>query len=138
MPKKMEVLMLSVREAIVDGYSEIEQLNAEIHQWWMRRGPKLGPDSAVISMRVRDLCRDLEAVEAPDVTSIPDEIAECRVRANVCVDSHSRDVRCGNAEAKLRPAIAALRRGGLGELAEKIRNDTLRLPLVFSAAHNPP
>jgi hypothetical protein len=135
MSKDTEVIKLSIREAIVDGYSEIEQLKDELHHWWARREGKLGPDSTVISMRVRDLCQDLEAVEAPDIASIPDEIAESRVSANLCVGSIRRDIRCRNAEAKLRLAVKALRRGGLGELAEKIKGDTLRLPMIFPTAY---
>ena len=133
--KNKEVLKLSVREAITDGYSEIEQLKLEIHQWWIRRGPKLGPDDTTTSMRVRDLCRNLEEVRAPSLASIPNEIAEVEVSASICVGTPGRGARCENAEAKLRPAIAALRRGGLGELAEKIKSDTLRLPLVFPAGY---
>jgi hypothetical protein len=137
MPNDMAVLELSVRDAVVEGYSEIERLRSEINHWWMRRGPKLGPDNTIISMRVRELCRNLEAIKAPDVALIPDEVADCQVRARLCVGSHSRSARCENAEAKLQLAVAALRKSGLGELAEKIREDTLRMPLVFPAVYDP-
>jgi hypothetical protein len=73
------------------------------------------------------LVKDLEKLSPPDVATLPADIAEREICANICADRKSRDLRRDNALAKLRPAVAALRRGGCTDIAEVVYKDISRI-----------
>ena len=127
MSEKLEVQMIATGEAIKAAYAEFAALGEELSTMLVRMEPRSGPDNRDSSVRLRFITRGLQDIEHPDLSALPIEVAESIVGANVDIRrTPSRQTRLSNAMAKLRPALAKVRRAGMMDLADKIERDLLR------------
>jgi hypothetical protein len=125
--EKMAPQMMSVTDALMRGYAELATIRSELDESRSRRGPQWRPDNTVATMYLWNIVKDLEKLSPPDIAALPSDIAEREICANICTGGKSRSLRRDNAVAKLRPAVAALRRAGCTDIAETVDRDISRI-----------
>jgi hypothetical protein len=94
-------------------------------------GPRWRPDNTSRRFFISSVRDDLEIIAAPDLTCIPEDILAREVCVVLCVGSKSRETRRQNSLARLRPAVASLRKAGLNSVVEKIGLDIKRVDWTF-------
>ena len=136
MPNKMDLQMMSVREALEQSYTEISNIRGEIIAWLKVKGPKRSRDFTISTQRLEWVVEDLSRVHTPDLATLPLEVGNVEVCANINLAGKSRTTRLDNAYAKMRPALVQLRKANLAEWSTKIEEDlnainTFRIPGAF-------
>ena len=131
MAVKMVPEMASISEAIKTAYSELYAIRTELDSWLSRKGPRTRRDVTISTATLWEIVDDyLEKIIAPDLTTIPSPLAEYQVCVNLSVGSKSRETRRQNAMARLRPAVAALRKAGMAEISGKLKKDITHIDFM--------
>ena len=131
MAEKVIAQMETIREALLAGYAGLATIRRELDDWLNCMGPRWRPDNTSCRFFISSICDDLEIIEAPDLTFIPEAVLAREVCVVLCVSSKSCETRRQNSLARLRPPVAALRKVGLDSVVEKIDHDIKRVDWTF-------
>lgn len=131
MAEKVVAQMETIREALLAAYAELATIRRELDDWLGRMGPRWRPDNTSCRFFISSVRDDLEIIAAPDLTCIPEDILAREVCVVLCVGSKSCETRRQNSLARLRPAVASLRKAGLNSVVEKIGLDIKRVDWTF-------
>ena len=131
MPSKMSLQMMSVHEALRQSYTEISVIRNEITAWLRVRGPKSRRDVTIITQKLEWAVEDLNKISTPELATLPKEIANTEICANIEVSSKSRMTRVENVSAKLRPVLVQFRKHDIKSWIEIVEKDCSRLDNLY-------
>jgi hypothetical protein len=91
MKPRMELVMISLRAALLSSYSEFAALRDEIDVWHTQRQPFYRKDNRDSTYYLGQIADGLRSVSFPDFSFLAIEVQDKMICANLRIDSVSRE-----------------------------------------------